>query len=71
VYCEGEIFGSSAAAALKQLYPLLKMAENCTKGSLFLPSEKPFTAYLSAFKYQAAGDGRVISYSAEFIESMN
>ncbi|MEM1484358.1 hypothetical protein V6615_05695 [Oscillospiraceae bacterium PP1C4] len=67
VRCEGEVFASSADGAAAKLSAIGAV---CTsKGEiLYLPTGERFQAIVSRFGYSAQGDGRVISYTIEFIE---
>lgn len=70
VRCEGEVFGNTPEHALAELSVLSGMcAGQCAP--LYLPTGIQFDALVSSFGYLAQGDGRVITYTIEFIEQMS
>lgn len=68
VRCEGEVFADMPDGASKKLAAISAICVGGTPGQLYLPTGERFEAVVSRFAYIAQGDGRVISYSIEFIE---
>ena len=66
ITCKGELFSQSASKTLKELQALSQMAGQVK--TLFLPTGEAFSALLEQFSYTAQGDGRIIAYSAVFLE---
>lgn len=69
IVCEGELFSDTTEETKRLLEDMIQIASYQKSGALFIPCEKPMVAFVSDFKYIAKGDGRVIHYRIEFLES--
>ena len=66
--CEGEVFAPTPEGAAAKL---AEISAACTGGGfalLYLPAGGSFEAAVSRFAYTAQGDGRVLTYTLEFVE---
>lgn len=68
VRVEGSFFGTSAPQALGQYNTLEALFAQKKRALLFIPYQKPFYAIFSRLSMNAGGDGKIISYLAEFLE---
>lgn len=67
ITCKGELFSDNPQATLKELSALAAAADGEVK-TLFLPTGEALFALLEQLTYTADGDGRVIAYTAVFLE---
>lgn len=68
VRCEGEVFASTADGAAGKLSAIASACSGMEAGTLSLPTGESFQAFAVRFGYCAQGDGKIISYYAEFAE---
>ena len=68
VTLEGQLWADDAAGALRQYDALRQVYEAGGVQVLSVPGHPPFYALFTALTLQAEGDGRVLSYAAQFLE---
>lgn len=67
--CSGSFFGETFADAMRELTRFRQKTADGKTAMLFLPGTEPFLARLTDFTFNAQGDGRVIPYTARFLEA--
>ena len=64
----GELFAEDTAGAREQYAALNRLYQEGQAAVLCVPGQEPFYALFTALTLTAAGDGRVLDYTAEFTE---
>ena len=68
VQLQGQLWAGDAEGALRQYEALRKVYEAGGTQVLCVPGHPPFYALFTALTLQAEGDGRVLDYTAQFLE---
>ena len=68
ITCKGELFYGSPQKTGKELASLVRAAGGKEIKTLFLPTGEALFALFERLTYTADGDGRVIAYTAVFLE---
>ena len=68
VQLQGQLWAGDAEGALRQYEALRKVYEAGGTQVLCVPGHPPFYALFTALTMQAEGDGRVLDYTAQFLE---
>ena len=67
---EGELFADTREQAEELCQALCQVYETGERGLLILPGVQPFPAWFESLKLLEAGDGRVYTYTAGFVEDL-
>jgi len=70
VLLEGAFFGQTADEAMAGYRRLEEVYRSRRRGLLFLPGNEPFYALFDRLELDASGDGRILQYSARFLEDL-